>query len=37
MKRVKNLLLDGCVYCFLGAISVVSLASAATLIWVYSL
>ncbi len=37
MKRLKTLLLDGCVYCLIGTISVLSLASVATLIWVYSL
>ncbi len=35
--HLKKLLLDGCMYCFLGAVTVVSLASAATLIWVASL
>ncbi len=37
MSRIKQIFLDGCVYCFIGTVSIVSLASAATIIWVLAL
>jgi len=37
MIALKRVFFDGCVYCFIGAVSVVSVVSGATLIWVLTL